>query len=501
MTELESLARGVLLVGFDGTTLATELAEFFSAEQFAGYVLFARNVDDVAGVRTLTDRLRALHRLAPILAVDQEGGRVMRVRRGVEPIPSMMSLGAADSAALATRAGEQVGFDLRRAGFTLDFAPVVDLARDSRSTVIGTRAFGSHVGQTVTLARAFAAGLERYGITATFKHFPGHGTTALDTHLGLPAVDTDEQTLRENDLSPFAQLAPEAAAMMTAHIIVRSLDRTNPATLSRALLADVLRCELRFSGVCFTDCMQMDAIARTVGTANGAAAAIAAGADCALISHDPQLALLAAQAIERGVRSGAIAYERLREANARVTRLRENSNLPLPLDATAPHRGIGREVARAAVTLLRGSPHADPVASMVLSFQGETHEGAQGGHDVHPSLQSQAPAVAVHVSPLVPDAADRAAAISAIERSGKRPVVLLRRAHVYPEQARAATETIARFPDALVVSMREPYDCALFPQARHLLAVYGDDEASVGGLSDVVFGNAAPHGKLPVNLA
>ncbi|MDP9024088.1 MAG: hypothetical protein M3N13_01770, partial [Candidatus Eremiobacteraeota bacterium] len=458
------------------------------------------NCGSIEAVRALNASLRSLHDVVPILAVDQEGGRVARLREGVETIPPMMAIGAAGSSTLCEKAGEQIGHDLHRAGFTVNFAPVLDLAREPLSTVIGTRSFGSDAQIAGVLGRAFASGLERYGITAAFKHFPGHGMTASDTHLGLPAVDLGLEMIRANDLAPFAAVAASAGAIMTAHVVVRAVDHEHPATLSKALLTGVLRGELGFDGVCFTDCMQMDAIARTIGTAKGAAAAIAAGADCAVISHDPALALDAARAIVDAVRSGALPLERLLEAHARVRRLR--SGVAPAMDAqTNPHRGIGREIARKAITLLRGTPHADATTSIVVSFEGATAEGAQGLHSRHATLESQAPSLLTHVVSLEPSRAEGDAAIAAIFRSGRRPIVLLRRAHIYGEQAAAATGIIERFPDALVVSLREPYDCALFPQARHLLAAYGDDDASMGGLADVLFGGVVPSGMLPVDIS
>lgn len=498
MNELDRLARGVILVGFDGTALDDRTAECLREAQFAGYVLFARNTGPLAGVRALTDRLRSLHEVPPVIAIDQEGGRVARLRDDVETIPSMMALGAAGSEALARRAGEQIGFDLRRAGCTVDFGPVADLARDASGTAIGTRAFGSDVATVVSLARAVAAGVERYGITATFKHFPGHGTTAEDSHAGLPVTDLDEAALRRHDLAVFSQLVPGASAVMTAHIVVRALDPGQPATLSSRVLRDVLRGELSFRGVCFTDCMQMDAVARSIGTAPGVAAAIAAGADCALVSHDAALGAEAARAIVRAVECGAMSLERLAEAHARVSRLRESSLAPLSLDEPAPHRGIGREIAGRGATLVRGTPRADATACIVLSFENATTEGAAGFHDKHARLEAQAPALVSHTVPLAPNERECREALSALVNSGRRPVVLLRRAHLYAEQARLVASVVERFPDSVVVSMREPYDCNVVPAARHVLAMYGDDDATLGALADVLFGNVSPLGTLPV---
>ena len=198
--------------------------------------MFARNLDDVAQARVLTDILRAKTPVSPIVAIDQEGGRVMRLRAGVEPIPPMMALGALGDIQPAFEAGEALAHDLRRAGCTHDFAPVLDLALDPRNTVIGTRAFGSSGGMVAQLGRALARGLESRGITATFKHFPGHGATAFDTHVGPARLDSNEATLRTRDLAPFAATLGDGVAIMAAHVAVPAIDGERPASLSRRLL-------------------------------------------------------------------------------------------------------------------------------------------------------------------------------------------------------------------------------------------------------------------------
>lgn len=500
MNELERLACGVIVTGFSGTALDGDLREFFIAHEFAGYVLFARNVESLAQVRALNDDLRALHPVSPILAVDQEGGRVVRLVDGVETIPPMMAAGAAGRARLVRNAGEQTAFDLRRAGFTLNFAPDVDLALDARNTVIGTRSFGSNPEHVTALGAALAAGLENGGVAATFKHFPGHGATAYDSHLELPVVETDALTLRGRDFVPFQRNAAKASGIMTAHVVMRAFDAERPATLSPALLTQVLRDEWHFTGVCFTDCMQMDAIARSVGTVDGVANAIAAGADCALVSHDPHLAYRAAQRLVENVRAGRLPLVRLQEAYERVHRLRVRAHGPLPIDAAPPHPGIGRELARRGITVLRGTPHVDPTAAMAISFEGVTTEGVQGRHERHAALQREAPALETFVASLEPEAGECEAIAGAVAAAGRRPILLMRRAHVYAKQLEAVRTLVARFPDAPVVSLREPYDCALVPEARHVIAAYGDDESSIGAVADVLFGNAAAGGTLPVRF-
>jgi beta-N-acetylhexosaminidase len=477
MSRASELARGVIIAGISGTRLDAPAA------RFGGYILFPGDMA-IGDVRALTDALRARENPSPIIAIDQEGGSVMRLRGGVEPLPPAMSLGAADDVDLTQRAAEQLAFDLRRAGCTLDFAPVLDLALEPQNVVIGTRSFGSNPQRVAQLGDNFAQGLERGGIVACFKHFPGHGATAVDSHHALPQIDVDLATLRARDLFPFARVAASARAIMSGHLLVTTLDGDLPATFSHRIVSQLLRLELGFRGALISDCLEMEAAGR--GAERGAEA-LAAGADLVLFSHDLEAANAAVDAIERAVESQRIPMERLEEAYARAMELRRRGAAALPLAAVAPHPMVGREIARRAITLVRGVPHADPVASIAVSF------GA-----TQPTLEREAPALEellVSADPLGDEINGILETLAARER---RPLLLARRAHLHSSQAQAIAQIIDRFPDALAVSLREPFDLPLFSGARHLIAAYGDDEVSIGGLADVIFGGAMPTGTLPV---
>jgi beta-N-acetylhexosaminidase len=481
------LASGVVVTGFSGTQLSAADITALRRLPFAGYILFARNLEGVAQARALTNLLRGQAQPPPIIAIDQEGGRIMRLREGVEPIPPMMALGALGDVQLAFDAGEALAHDLRRIGCTLDFAPVLDLALDPGNTVIGTRAFGTPVPLVTELGAGLARGLSFGGITPTFKHFPGHGATASDTHLGAARLDVDRVMLEMRDLAPFAASIRDDTAIMAAHVAVPAIDGDRPASLSRAFLTGLLRDTWGFNGVCFTDCMQMDAIARGIGTVRGVTEAIAAGADCALVSHDPQLAFDAAQHLADAVERGEVPRERLEQAYDRVMRLRGRGALPLDLDALAPHPEIGRRIAREAVTVVRGRPHADAAADIAVVF-------GDG------SLAAHAPTLEEHRVAIDPDQAQIAEIAATVQTSRLRPLVLSYRAHLYPQQARAIETICASAADAMIVSTGEPYDVALVPQARHVIACYGNDSLSLAGLADVIFLDTPCRGVLPVAI-
>jgi beta-N-acetylhexosaminidase len=496
MTDMYALAAGVVCVGFEGTRIEPQLEQILRQTPFAGLILFGRNVESLEQTRALTDRIRELLD-NPIIAIDQEGGRVARLRDKVEELPAMLAVAAADDTDLAERGGAQLAFDLRRAGVNVDYAPVLDLMLMRMNTVIGSRAFGDDPQQVIRFADAFARGLRSQGIIPTFKHFPGHGSTEVDSHLDLPAIDLDEQTLRSRDLVPFAALLPNAEALMTAHIIVRSLDAQRPATTSPRILTEVLRDEIGFNGVCFTDCMQMDAIAKGVGTTEGAVQAVIAGADCVLISHRIDLALESIERIVEAVGTGRLSRARLEEAYARVRTLRARLQPPLPLDAASPFPGVGREIGRRAVTVLRGSADAASAQSIIVSFEGATTEGVQGLHTEHASLAGGTEVAELRI-PLDPSAEQADALVADLRKRGKRPIVLMRRAHVYAGQAAAVRALLEAFPDALLVSTREPFDAFMFEDARNVLCTYGDDKPSMQGLSDVLFGGKPIVGRFPL---
>ncbi len=189
-------------------------------------ILFARNTGPADALRALVAELRALTPLPPLIAVDQEGGRVARIGDAVAQLPAAMAAGAAGDVAACERLGMLLGRDLARLGISVDFAPVADCALDPANTVIGTRAYGSDPLMVGRFAGAFARGLETGGVAAALKHFPGHGSTSVDSHLALPHVELDEATLRARDLQPFAACISAGAAqiVMAAHVVVDALD-------------------------------------------------------------------------------------------------------------------------------------------------------------------------------------------------------------------------------------------------------------------------------------
>ncbi len=288
---------GSLMLDIAGTWLTAEDRQLLRQPEVGGLILFARNIEHPQQVRELCAAIRA-ERPDLLLAVDQEGGRVQRLRQGFVRLPSMQALAAApDALQLAAQCGWLMASEVLAVGLDFSFAPVLDLDH-GRSTVIGSRSFGADPARVGELAAAFIAGMRDAGMAATGKHFPGHGWPEADSHVAIPRDERSLDEIRACDMQPFARLAPLLDGIMPAHVIYPQVDQ-QPAGFSRRWLQDILRGELGYRGVIFSDDLSM-AGAHVAGAADArVAAALDAGCDMALVCNDRGAAELALEYLQR----------------------------------------------------------------------------------------------------------------------------------------------------------------------------------------------------------
>lgn len=312
-------ALAVLLPGFAGPEAPAWLLDALR-DGLAGVCLFASNLADPPA---LTASLRAVAPHA-VIAIDEEGGDVTRLHTATgSPEPGNAVLGRIGDEAATAASARRIGTGLAAAGITLDLAPVVDANTNPDNPVIGTRSFGADAALVARHGAAWIRGLQSTGVAACAKHFPGHGDTAVDSHLGLPVVDRDLDALRRRELLPFvAAIDAGVAAVMTSHILLPRLDPDAPATLSRAILTSLLRDELGFGGVIVTDALDMAGASGTIGIPEAAVRALVAGADLLCLGTDSASYLAdSVAAVVGAVADGRLPAARLREAGERVRRL------------------------------------------------------------------------------------------------------------------------------------------------------------------------------------
>ena len=349
----------LLMVGFEGHEPSAELRQLIRDAGVGGVILFARNVAEPAQVSELVRELQGLARDAGharplLLGVDQEGGRVARLKGEWATWPPLRAVGRIASEETAARLGAALAEQVGSCGLHLDFAPVVDVDTNPKNPVIGDRSFGDDPDLVGRLAAAFIRGMQEGGVAACAKHFPGHGDTEIDSHLALPCVDHARARLDDVELRPFrAAVAAEVATIMTAHVLVRELDDRLPATLSPHVVGALLRQELGYDGVIVSDDLEMKAVAESWRPRVAAPLALAAGCDLLLVCKSPDSQAEAHEALVKAVEEGSIRRQLLDDACARVRRLKERFVVPRAgadpkgarlMAASAAHRALAEEI-------------------------------------------------------------------------------------------------------------------------------------------------------------
>jgi beta-N-acetylhexosaminidase len=507
---LAQLADAVLIPPFAGHEAPPWILDQLG-DGLAGVTLFGLNVGSTAQLAALTATLRSAGLAAaglaaagaghgvgagagavlPVIAIDEEGGDVTRIaHQGGSPYPGNAALGAIDDVALTEAVYAALGADLAALGVTLNLAPAVDVNTAADNPVIGTRSFGADTALVARHAAAAVTGLQSAGVAACAKHFPGHGSTRLDSHHELATVDAPAGLLAERDLPPFAAaIAAGVRAIMPGHLRVPELTGDLPASLSPAALTGLLRGELGFTGVIVSDGLEMRAVSDVYGIPGAAVMAVLAGTDLLCLGRDQDWQMYAdvRAALVTAVASGRMPARRLEEAAARVAELRAWT--------TAVQAGGGRENGAAAEIGLAAARRAvrvdgvpQPLHQPFVVEIVPPDNMAAGA--VPWGLGAWVPAVSLRRISTGEPAASLAASIASLlaEAAGRSLVIVVRDAHRYPAAADVASQILAARPDAVVVEMGLP---VWRPAAGLYLATFGAARTSSRAAAEVL-GLAAP---------
>jgi beta-N-acetylhexosaminidase len=320
----------LFMVGFEGTEVTSELEAWMATYGWGGMIIFGRNVESPAQLLSLTQSLQAAARTryhSPLLiAVDQEGGRVARLKAPFTMFPSAAQVGQTGSEQLAFGVGQAIATELRAVGINMDMAPVLDVLTNPANTVIGDRAFGTDPQRVARQAMAFIRGMHAAGVLAVGKHFPGHGDTQLDSHVALPVSERTVAQVNACELLPFREaIGAGLEAIMTAHVICKAWDAHQPATLSSSILTGILRAEMGFSGVIISDDLGMAAVSETVPWEEVPLRALRAGVDLLLICHHRQRQEQAYARVLSAVQRGELPETLVDGAVARIHALKSRA--------------------------------------------------------------------------------------------------------------------------------------------------------------------------------
>jgi beta-N-acetylhexosaminidase len=498
------------------TTLNAGARRLLDEWKVGGVILMGRNVETPEQVARLANDFQAAAGPVPVFfSTDQEGGHVARMKAPFTMMPGNMPLGATRDETLAYAAAHAVGEELTAIGINLNFGPSADVNNNPDNPIIGVRSYGEDPELVAGMVAAQVKGYQDAGAISCAKHFPGHGDTAVDSHLGLATIPYGLDRLERLELVPFkAAIAAGVSFIMTAHIVFKALDPDRPATLSPIVVDGLLRRDLGYDGVVITDCMEMKGIMSHYGIAQAAVMAVEAGVDVLAVCHTPSRQEAVRNALLEAVRSGRISEARIDQSVARIlgckAKFRLDERRAVDLDAvprivgSEEHRSIEQEIARKSITVVQDDADRIPIVggeSVVVIGPAEAAKTVAA----RLSTLRQAPVSSTGVGPEF-SAEELASARQAVE--GADAVVLLTK---HPEpwtvvpQNEAAQADLARELEAsgiplIVVGLRNPYDLRHFPDIPTYAVTYGYTAASLSALAEVLAGTIPAQGRLPVTL-
>lgn len=507
-----------LMLAFKGATPPAWVRARLAQAPVAGFTLFrADNVRRPGQVRGLTESLQAAARerdghdgLPLLIATDQEGGQLLALGDGFTPFSGPMAIGATGDERLAERVGQAIGRELRAVGVNVDYAPVLDVASNPANPSLGIRSFGDDPTEVSRLGAAWLRGLQSAGVAATGKHFPGTGGSGVDTHHQLAVVDRTRDELEVGELPPFrAAIEAGLRVVMSGHFALPALtgDATLPSTLSRRLMAELLRDELGFDGVSITDALDMKAIPQGAAQAAAVVSALDAGVDLLLATADRVAQRRIERALRRAVADGLLDTAAMAASGARVRALRAwlggFADPPMEVVGCREHLALASDLAARSLTLV-----CDEAGLLPLRVGREARIGvvmpvprdltpADTSSFVTPTLaaavRAHRPAVDEVLTSHPPTRQEIA---GVLERASGWDLVILGTISVAAgsPQAALAEALVATGRPLVTVALRTPWDLAAYPAAGTHVATFSILPESMDALAAALFGAPGPSG-------
>lgn len=517
MDEEQKRMLGQLLVfGFHGTTATPEIKAMIRNHYVGNIILFSRNIETPEQLLSLTSDLQkaakeAGHERPLAICVDQENGTVRRLS-GVTALPGAMLLGATHKRRYASIVGQLTAKELRAVGVNWNLAPVADVNNNPNNPVIGVRSFGEDPSKVGDFAKEMMTGMQAEGIIATLKHFPGHGDTVVDSHHAMPTIPHSLKRLQQVELVPFkACIEAGAEAIMSAHIHFPALETEPvPATISYKVMTELLRHELGYSGVLMTDCLEMEAIAGSIGTAQGAVAALLAGADMLVVSHCESRQRPTVAALEAAFAEGRFDQKRLDMSFQRIDALKAKylswDRLPRREDlknvGSTFRQSEANTIYADGVTAIgerKLSPH-QPVLLFYGNVQHRTPAEERQDED-HPLVEALYKQAAVAKAIAFDDESQKWERCLAEADLYEQIIVATSNIAQAPYQQRFIHALMAKGHKPIIVATQNPYDYRFVSNSLTFVATYEPTEPAVVAALAYLFGRGEANGRLPVSVS
>ncbi|WP_082406893.1 beta-N-acetylhexosaminidase [Bacillus sp. JCM 19041] len=514
MNEDQRRKLGQLFVfGFNGTTVTPGIKQMIQEHFIGNIILFSRNIKNKKQLFELTTQLQRLakeagHERPLAICVDQENGAVRRLGDDTTMLPGAMLLGATNEPSYAKEVGKLTAKEMTALGVNWNLAPVVDINNNPENPVIGVRSFGENPVKVAAFSQAIMQGMQDEGVMTTLKHFPGHGDTNVDSHHALPIIEHSSKRLFEVELVPFQACIKAGADMvMSAHVVFPAFESnsTLPATLSKQVITDLLRQTLGFDGVVVTDCLEMDAIAGTVGTAQGAFQAFQAGADLLMVSHRFERQQETIDVFTKKLVTDQSINKRLEDSYKRVIQLKERyltwAQLPqvdgIDGVGSLEHRERAASIYEKGITAI-GERRLDETKP-VLVFYPETSKQSlaedprKGERPIEAVLDKQLAAFV----PIKERELDRYLTLAA---SYEQIIVASRSMEEGSFQQIFIRELVQRGHEPIVIGTQNPYDYGFIPENLTYVSTYEHTEPAIKAAFNFLYEKGEAQGVFPVTM-
>jgi beta-N-acetylhexosaminidase len=513
----------IMVAGFFGLTVTPEIVDLIQHHHVGNIILFSRNVADPQQLKDLTYQLQTIAREAgqryPLLIMlDQENGMVRRLGQGATIFPGNMALGATGSEQAAHDIALASGRELKALGVNMNLAPDVDVNNNPANPVIGVRSFGEDPQMVARLGAAEVKGYSEAGILTSIKHFPGHGDTAVDSHLALPVVPYTLDRLERLELVPFRSgIEAGASTVMIAHMYLPEIMKQEmlPSTISPEIVNGLLRQRLGYDGVVISDCLEMKAVADTIGIEQGALRALQAGNDLILISHHYEYQLGGINAIKAALQDGTLVPQVLEQAVARVVKLKEQhlswgEALPdISIVGSQEHQQLSNQAYERSTTLVRNEAgllplHLAPEQRLLVlllkpTIYSRVSDQAHPGSELVEYIRQRHANVETHTASIL-DTAEKQAALQQALDETVVTIVVTHNAHIDNWQTDIVRDLLKSGRSLINVAAFNPYDLLSYPELGTYLVTYESTPPAFAAAARVLFGEIEAQGRLPVSL-
>ena len=516
MTLKEKLGQ-LIIAGFHGYEYNDHLKTLIEEYKVGNIILFSRNIKDLDQLATLNKKIFAEVEKhtgnIPFITIDQEGGMVTRIMNGATFCPGNMTLTATNNSDNAYQIGKIMGDELTHLGINMNLAPSLDVNNNPDNPVIGVRSYSDNPKVVSEYGNKYIKGLQEKGVIATAKHFPGHGDTNVDSHLGLPMITHTLKELEKVELVPFKSAIKNGVnAIMSAHIVFSEIDKSGlPGTLSSVILNDLLRGKLNFKGLIVSDCMQMNAIESQYTTERGTLMGIKAGLDIACISHDLEKQVGALKLLEEAVKKGELSEELIDDKVERILEYKEKTRekvyqdfVSLSNDETLTYfnnlnnQELASNIVDDSLTLFRGKPFIQNGKTLVIAAEPFAQTIVEDRFDARSLPERIREYVKnVHVEKLDLKL-DNYSHLVEMAKDFDQVVICTYNAASYPAQIRMIKDINRTGTELHIISTRNPYDYLELDEVENIVCVYEYTKNSVNTVVRYLNGMIKPKGKFPI---